>query len=91
MDPLALISHPLAMNNPHLVYPCIYTLPQVFLQEEWDLLGREGMQVYAILDGNPYRILAMMVFPRHAARRALVGWLLEFISQDSGKNEEWET
>jgi hypothetical protein len=47
------------------------------------------MQVYAILDGNPYRILAMMAFPRHAARRALVGWLLEFIFQDSGKSEEW--
>ena len=54
MDPLALISHPLTVNNLHLVYPCLYALLQVFLQEGWDLLGGKGMQVYAILDGNPY-------------------------------------
>ncbi len=65
MDPLPLISHPLAVNDPHLVNPCLYTLIQVFLQEGWDLLGGKGMQVYTIPDGNPYRILGVLVFPRH--------------------------
>lgn len=89
MDPLPLISHPLAMNDPHLVYPCLHTLPHVFLQEGWDLLGGKGMQVYAISDGNPYRILGLRAFFRHATPRSLVGWPLEPISQDSGKSEEW--
>jgi hypothetical protein len=65
MDPSALISHPLAVNNPHFVYPCLYTLPHVFLQEGWDLFGGKGMEVYAIPDGNPYWILVVMAFPRH--------------------------
>ena len=65
MDPSPLMSHSLTMNDPHLVYPCLYALIQVFLQEGWDLLGGKGMQVYAIFDGNPYRIPGMMAFPRH--------------------------
>ena len=56
------------MNDPHLIYPCLYTLLQVFLQEGWDLLGGKGMQVYAIPDGNLYRILVVMAFPRHPNR-----------------------
>lgn len=89
MDPSALISHPLAVNNPHLVNPCLYALLQVLLQEGRDLLGGKGMQVYTILDGNPYRILGLRAFSRHATPRALVGQLLEPISQDGGKSEEW--
>jgi hypothetical protein len=65
MDPLALISHPLAMNDPYFMYPRIYTLLQVFFQKGWNLLGRKGMQVYAVLNGDPYRIPEMTVFFRH--------------------------
>jgi hypothetical protein len=53
MDPSPLMSHTLAVNDPHLVYACLYALLQVFLQEGWDLLGGKCVQVYAILDGNP--------------------------------------
>ncbi len=59
------MSHPLAVNDPHLIYPCLYARIQILLQERWDLLGGKGMQVYAILDGNPYRIPGMMALPRH--------------------------
>ncbi len=74
MNPFALISHPLAVNDPHLVYPCLYTLSQILLQEGWDFLGGKGMEVYAILDGNPYRIVGMMASPRHpnGGLRALI-------------------
>jgi hypothetical protein len=74
VNPSALISHPLAVNDLHFVYPYLYTLPQILLQEGWDFLGGKDMEVYAILDGNPYRILGMMAFPRHpnGALRALI-------------------
>jgi hypothetical protein len=67
MNPLALISHPLSVNNPHLVYPRSSAFLEVIVQKGWNLLRGEGVKIDTVLNRNPYCILGMVAPSRHSA------------------------